>query len=85
MIDETGATVFEHAAGQATVNFGRMRTGNLVAWWTASVVGLRRAGNLTQHHCRWRTIAPVGPGVMMAGHFLVPVTGGIGVYDPVSG
>jgi hypothetical protein len=31
------------------------------------------------------TTAPLGPGVMMAGRLLVPVTGAIGVYDPVSG
>ena len=29
--------------------------------------------------------APLGPGVMMAGRLLVPVTGAIGVYDPLSG
>lgn len=31
------------------------------------------------------TTAPVGPGVMMAGQLLVPVTGKIGVYDLFSG
>ena len=31
------------------------------------------------------TTAPLGPGAMMAGKLLVPVTGAIGVYDPVSG
>ena len=29
--------------------------------------------------------APLGPGAMMAGRLLVPVTGAIGVYDPISG
>ncbi|MFV4197437.1 DUF6912 family protein, partial [Mycobacterium tuberculosis] len=30
------------------------------------------------------TTAPVGPGVMMAGQLLVPVTGGIGRRDPIT-
>jgi hypothetical protein len=29
--------------------------------------------------------APLGPAAMMAGRLLVPVTGGLGVYDPVTG
>ena len=48
--------------------------------------GLRRGQiHASLHHRRGRTKAPLGPGVMMAGRLLVPVTGAIGVYDPLSG
>jgi len=45
------------------------------------------AGNLTPRYtiAPGPTTKPLGPGVMMAGKLLVPVTGGIGVYDPVNG
>jgi hypothetical protein len=44
-------------------------------------------GNLTPRYtiAAGDTTAPLGPGAMMAGRLLVPVTGAIGVYDPVSG
>lgn len=88
MIDETGATVSSTLlAKPPSTSAVASRTGNLVTWWTGDALLVFDAGNLTQRYtiAAGETTAPVGPGVMMAGQLLVPVTGGIGVYDPVSG
>jgi hypothetical protein len=88
VIDETGTTVAstllpKPPSSSAVVS----RAGNLVTWWTGDAVVVFDATNLTQRYtiAAGETTAPLGPGVMMAGQLLVPVTDGIGVYDPVSG
>jgi hypothetical protein len=88
VIDETGTTVastlLPHPAWpSAAVS----RFGDMVSWWTGDAVMVFDATKLTYRY----TIAaagptvPLGPAAMMAGQLLVPVTGGVGVYDPVSG
>src|SRR5207302_497878 len=62
------------------------QAGSLVTWWTGDSLMVFEAGSLALRY----TIAagekaPLGPGVMMAGRLLVPVTGAIGVYEPLSG
>jgi hypothetical protein len=63
------------------------QTGNLVTWWTGDSLMVFEASSLTLRYtiAAGETTAPLGPGVMMAGRLLVPVTGAIGVYDPLSG
>ncbi|MDI3314866.1 MAG: PQQ-binding-like beta-propeller repeat protein [Mycobacterium sp.] len=88
VIDETGTTVastlLPHPAAPSTAV---SRPGNLVSWWTGDAVMVFDAASLTYRY----TIAaagpavPIGPATIMAGRLLVPVTGGMGVYDPVSG
>jgi hypothetical protein len=88
VIDETGTTVastlLPHPASPSAVV---SRFGDLVSWWTGDAVMVFDATKLTYRY----TIAaagptvPLGPAAMMAGRLLVPVTGGVGVYDPVSG
>jgi hypothetical protein len=58
-----------------------------VTWWTGDALIVFESTNLTQRYtiAAGETTAPMGPGVMMAGQLLVPVTDGIGVYDPLSG
>ncbi len=58
--------------------------------WSPGGPGMRRgvgSDHLTARYtiAAGETAAPLGPGVMMAGQLLVPVTGAIGVYDPVNG
>lgn len=87
VVDETGATVSSTPMAKppstsATVS----QAGGLVTWWTGDSLMVFDATRFTLRY----TIAaggraPLGPGVMMAGRLLVPVTGGIGVYDPLSG
>jgi hypothetical protein len=62
------------------------QAGSLITWWTGDSLMVFDASKFTLRY----TIAagekaPLGPGVMMAGRLLVPVTGAIGVYDPLSG
>ena len=88
VIDETGTTVAstllpKPPSGSAVAT----QTGNLVTWWTGDALIVFDSTNLTQRYtiAAGETTAPLGPGVMMAGQLLVPVTDGIGVYDPLSG
>jgi hypothetical protein len=88
VIDETGTTVSstllpKPPSGSAVVS----QAGNLVTWWTGDSVLVFDASSLTLRYtiAAGETTAPLGPGVMMAGKLLIPVTGAIGVYDPVNG
>lgn len=88
VIDETGTTVAstllsKPPSGSAVA----AQTGNLVTWWTGDALIVFDSTSLTQRYtiAAGETTAPLGPGVMMAGQLLVPVTDGIGVYDPLSG
>ena len=62
------------------------RAGNLITWWTGDAVMVFAANG-----CTTATPSPAGAaragrsGAMMAGRLLIPVTDGIGVYDPVDG
>jgi hypothetical protein len=88
VIDETGTTVSSNLLPAAPSPAAVVsQTGNLVTWWTGNALMVFDGGNLTQRYtiAPGETAAPLGPGVMMAGQLLVPVTGAIGVYDPVSG
>ena len=61
--------------------------GNLVTWWTGDSLLVFDAGKLTLRYtiAAGDTAMPLGPGAMMAGQLLVPLTDAIGVYDPLSG
>ncbi|MBS4729084.1 hypothetical protein MSM1_12300 [Mycobacterium sp. SM1] len=88
VIDETGTTVastlLPHPAGPSTAV---SRPGNLVSWWTGDAVLVFDAANLTYRYtiAGAGAAAPIGPAATMAGRLLVPVTGGLGVFDPASG
>jgi hypothetical protein len=88
VIDETGTTVSstllpKPPSGSAVAS----QAGNLVTWWTGDSVLVFDASTLTLRYtiAAGETTAPLGPGVMMGGKLLIPVTGAIGVYDPISG
>ncbi|MEB3982195.1 hypothetical protein OQ968_13070 [Mycobacterium sp. 663a-19] len=87
VLDETGTTVSSTLLPRAPSSSAvASQAGSLVTWWTGDSVMAFDATTLTPRY----TIAagqatPLGPGAMMAGKLLVPVTGGIGVYDPVNG
>ena len=88
VIDETGTTVSstllpKPPSGSAVAT----QAGGLVTWWTGDALVVFDSTSLTQRYtiAAGETTAPLGPGVMMAGQLLVPVTDGIGVYDPLSG
>jgi hypothetical protein len=88
IVDDTGTTVSSTLLPKPpSTSAAVSQTGNLVTWWTGDSVMVFEANSLTPRYtiAAGETTVPLGPGVMMAGRLLVPVTGAIGVYDPVSG
>jgi hypothetical protein len=87
VIDETGTTVSSTLLPKPPSSSAVSQAGNLVTWWTGDSVMVFDVSKLTLRYtiAAGETTAPLGPGVTMAGKLLVPVTGAIGVYDPVSG
>jgi hypothetical protein len=88
VIDETGATVSstllpKPPSGSAVA----AQAGNVTTWWTGDSVMVFETSTLTLRYtiAAGETTAPLGPGAMMGGKLLIPVTGAIGVYDPISG
>lgn len=87
VIDDMGTTVASTLLPKAPSNSAVSQAGNLVTWWTGDSVLVFEASSLTLRYtiaAGERTV-PLGPGTMMAGKLLIPVTGAIGVYDPVTG
>ncbi len=88
VIDETGTTVSSTLLPEPpSSSAAASQAGSLVTWWTGDSLMVFETGNLRLRYtiAPGDTTAPLGPGVMMAGRLLVPVTGAIGVYDPISG
>ncbi|GFG62885.1 hypothetical protein MKUB_03750 [Mycobacterium kubicae] len=88
VVDDTGTTVASTPLAKPPSDAAVASvSGNVVTWWTGDALLVFDASNLTQRYtiAAGETAVPLGPGVMMAGQLLVPVTGAIGVYDPVSG
>lgn len=88
VLDETGATISSTLLAKPPSTAAAVsRAGSLVTWWTGDSVLVFDAGTLALRYtiAAGGSTAPLGPGVMMAGRLLVPVTGGLGVYDPLSG
>ncbi|MBV8346841.1 MAG: PQQ-binding-like beta-propeller repeat protein [Mycolicibacterium sp.] len=85
--DETGQELSstllpKPAAPNSTVS----HAGTFVTFWTGdSVVMLDAATLLYRYTVNAGTAVPLGPGTIMASRLLIPVTGGIGVYDPPTG
>jgi hypothetical protein len=88
VIDETGTVIAstlmpKPASPQAVAT----TTGDYVTWWTGDGVMVFDANGLRYKY----TVspvggqAPVGPGTVMAGRLLVPVTTGYDVFDPETG
>jgi hypothetical protein len=62
------------------------QAGSLVTYWTGdSVLVLDGTTLAFRYLIGPGGGVPLGPGVMMANRLLVPVTGGVGVYDPATG
>ena len=61
------------------------RAGDLFTWWTGDSVEVFDS-RLSQRYKIEASGAgvPLGPGAMMAGKLLIPLTTGIGVYDPAN-
>ncbi len=85
--DETGkevsSTLLPRKPGP---NIVVSRAGNLITVWTGDSVSVLDGDNLTfRYTIASGTAAPLGPGDMMADRLLIPVTGGIALYEPNTG
>jgi hypothetical protein len=88
IVDETGATVASTLLSKPPSPDATMsRAGDLITWWTGEDVMVFSANGLRYKY----TVtpaggdAPLGPGTVMAGKLLVPVTDGYDVFDPATG
>jgi hypothetical protein len=91
VVDETGAQVSStllSKAPQSPIPAGAVsRAGNMITFWTGDSVLVLDAANLAYRYTVAATgpAVPLGPAGMMADRLLIPVTGGVGVYDPATG
>lgn len=88
VVDETGVTVASTLLSQpASPRATATRSGDLITWWTGDSVMVFDADTLRYEFTvnAVNSQAPVGPGTMMAGKLLVPVTRGYDVFDPQTG
>lgn len=88
VIDETGTTVASTLLPKPPSRAAAVsHAGSLMTWWTGDSLMVFDVNTMALRYtiAAGDKTAPLGPGVMMAGRLLVPVTGAIGVYDPVSG
>lgn len=88
VFDETGAQVsstllLKPSAPSAVA----LRAGSLITYWTGDSVVLLDGTTLDYRGTLAGRNAPVpiGPGAMMAGRLLIPVTAGMAVCDPLTG
>jgi hypothetical protein len=88
IIDETGSTTANlPLPNPVSPEAAATRPGDLVTWWTGDAVMVFSASGMQFRYTIGPvdTHTPIGPGTMMAGKLIVPVSDGIGVYDPVTG
>ena len=85
--DETGTKVSETPVRSGVALAGAApavtRAGDFITWWTGTSVMVfdKKLG----YRYTLDAVDPVGPATMMAGKLLVPVSDGLGVYDPANG
>jgi hypothetical protein len=88
IIDETGSTTADLPLPKpASPESAATRPSDLVTWWTGNAVMVFSASGM-----RYRftvgpvdTHVPVGPGTVIAGRLIIPVSDGVGVYNPTTG
>jgi hypothetical protein len=88
VIDETGSTTANlPLPAPASPEAAASRPGDLITWWTGDSVMVFTAAGMQYRYTIGPadTHVPIGPAAMMAGKLIVPVSDGIGVYDPATG
>ncbi|MCL2535593.1 MAG: hypothetical protein FWE39_15645, partial [Nocardiaceae bacterium] len=81
--DGTGSEIASHAvAGPVGADATAARNGGVFTWWTGTDLIALSTSELAP---RWTMSGALGPGAIMAGSLLVPVSGGIAVVDPTTG
>jgi hypothetical protein len=88
IIDETGSTTANLPLPKPVApEAAATSAGDLVSWWTGDAVLVFSASGLQYRYTVGPvgTHVPIGPATMMAGRLLIPVSDGVGVYDPANG
>lgn len=88
VIDATGSTTANLPLPKpASPEAAATRPGNLITWWTGDAVMVFDAGGMQYRYTIGPvdTHIPIGPATMMAGKLIIPVSDGLGVYDPETG
>ncbi|CAN5643956.1 hypothetical protein BH09ACT7_BH09ACT7_25640 [soil metagenome] len=95
VVDETGSELAStpvpeppsSAEGRNGPGADVSRAGDLFTWWTGTAVMVFDANHLEYRYTipAAGPVVPLGPAAMMAKKLLIPVTGGIGVYDQATG
>ncbi len=91
VVDQTGVTVASTLLGSrpspASAQLAVSRPTGLITWWTGDAVLVFDATTLAYRYTVAATgsAVPMGPAALMAGRLLIPVSGGVGVYDPATG
>ena len=91
VVDDTGKELFSTPIGAVPSSAGRegtvSRAGDLITWWTGDSVMVFSADKLTHRYTIPTNgqVVPLGPATVMAGKLLIPVTGGVGVYNIETG
>jgi hypothetical protein len=88
IIDETGNTLASlPLPNPPSTAATASRAGDLVTWWTGDAVMVFAANGLQYRYTIGRSgpHIPLGPAAMMAGRLIIPVSDGVGVYDPNTG
>lgn len=81
--DGTGSEIASYPlAGPVSPDATAARNGSVFTWWTGTELIALSTSELAP---RWTMSGAVGPGAIMAGSLLVPVTDGIAVLDPATG
>lgn len=91
VVDQTGTTIAKTLLpgkpSPASAALQVSRPTGLVCWWTGDAVMVFDSGTLAYRYTvpAAGAAVPLGPAAMMADRLLIPVTGGVGVFDQRSG
>lgn len=84
---ETAAVLLNEAPSSPPGPASVSKAGKLVTWWTGPTVVVMSTDTLRYKYSivASGTDVPLGPATTMADQLLIPLTGGIGVYNPDTG
>lgn len=91
VVDQTGTTIAKTMLpakpSPASAALQVSRPTGLVCWWTGDAVLVFDSGTLTYRYTipAAGAAVPLGPAAMMADRLLIPVTGGVGVFNQRTG
>jgi len=91
VVDQTGTTIAKTllptAPTPASDAVAVSRPTGLICWWTGDAVMVFESGTLSYRYTVPAAggAAPLGPAALMADRLLIPVSGGVGVFDQATG